>query len=115
MGLDLANRFGHMSHVDFRAQQHRMVQDDAAVRAQAAVSLGRMKVKESAPELRRIYQDQAELPRVRRACAWALGRITGKAVPALKLPVQFEPHRAKIEAALPPLGLDEGAAKEERS
>ncbi len=62
--------------------------DEAAVRAQAAVSLGRMKVKESTPELRQIYQDERELPGVRRACAWAVERITGELVPALKLPVK---------------------------
>ena len=60
-------------------------EDAAVVRAMAAVSLGRMKAKEAAPELRQIYQDEKELPRVRRACAWALERLTGEKVPELKL------------------------------
>lgn len=63
------------------------VQDEASVRAAAAVGLGRMKAKDAVPELGQIYRDEMELPAVRRACAWALDRITGMSLPPLKLVV----------------------------
>jgi HEAT repeat protein len=74
---DLAAAFGE-----------RVGSDVETVRAMAAVGIGRMKARDLAPVLRRIYEDEtASLP-VRRACAWSLGQLTGKPVPPPEPPAK---------------------------
>jgi HEAT repeat protein len=59
---------------DLRA---RLVADGSSIRAMAAVSIGRMKVGSAAPDLRSYSEVESEDIVVRRACAWALGQVTG--------------------------------------
>jgi hypothetical protein len=51
------------------------------VRRMAAVSLGRMKAKDSVPTLRKYYEGKPNLDSVNNACGWAIMQITGEPVP----------------------------------
>jgi HEAT repeat protein len=51
--------------------------EDDAARAIMAINLGRMNVKDAVPTLRQYYQSEQTTLIVRRACGWALERITG--------------------------------------
>jgi HEAT repeat protein len=57
--------------------------EDNRVRRMAAISLGRMKAKDSVPLLRKFYPAQKpSLDVVGNACGWAIEQITGETVPA---------------------------------
>lgn len=55
--------------------------EDDRVRQMAAVSLGRMKARESLPTLRRFYAGKPTLRTINNACGWAIEQITGEVVP----------------------------------
>jgi HEAT repeat protein len=55
--------------------------EDDRVRQMAAVSLGRIKAKDSLPTLRRFYEGKPTLQTVNNACGWAIEQITGEPVP----------------------------------
>ncbi len=59
--------------------------ESVKVRRMAAVSLGRMKDKESLPVLRKFYESAPTYTLLGDACRWAIERITGKPVPKLEI------------------------------
>jgi HEAT repeat protein len=61
---------------DFATAVIERLEDGVELRVMAAVTLGRMRVKEAVPALRRYYQSETDSPVSRRACAWALEQIT---------------------------------------
>ncbi len=58
--------------------------ESAKVRRMAAVSLGRINDKQSLPVLRKFYKSAPTYTMLGDACAWAIEKITGKAVPKLE-------------------------------
>lgn len=59
------------------------------VRLQSAIALGRMRFKGAQAELKKRYDSFDEIPEIRAAARWALGRITGKLPPAIELPPAY--------------------------
>jgi hypothetical protein len=57
--------------------------EDSRVIRMAAISLGRMKAVDALPTLRKLYPGGQPGEGPGRACAWAIERITGEAVPTL--------------------------------
>ena len=56
--------------------------EDLRVRRMVAITLGRMRAKETLPSLRRHFPDGEPSPNmVNNACGWAIGQITGEAMP----------------------------------
>ena len=81
---------GQRPPADLAGTLQERLRDGGLVGTMAAISLGRMKANDSAPLLRQIYQNEKESLAVRRACAWALERITGATMPALTPPTARE-------------------------
>jgi HEAT repeat protein len=62
-----------------------------SVRRMAALTLGRMKAKETLPTLRRYYDGRAGTNQVSNACGWAIERITGEKMLPPAGPVEMSP------------------------
>jgi HEAT repeat protein len=62
--------------------------EPAAVRAIAAVSIGRMKMKDLLAPLRELHKDESAPVEVGAACAWALEQITGHPAPLNLKPLE---------------------------
>jgi HEAT repeat protein len=73
--------------------------EDMRVRRMSAITLGRMKAKTATAALRRFFTaGEPSFDVINNACGWALGRITGKAMPAPKTI-----HRGILEGFLVPI------------
>jgi HEAT repeat protein len=85
------------------AFRKRLGEDAPEVRAMAAVGLGRMTAKAATADLRKVLELEEDDLSVRRACAWALGRITGQPVAAPPYPMETR-ERRYVGWFLEPLG-----------
>jgi hypothetical protein len=56
-------------------------EEDYRVRSMSAVGIGRMKAKEGLDSLQMFWGGKPSLERVTNSCGWAIGQITGEAIP----------------------------------